>query len=467
MSRRARNILLILADQLAQKAVGAYGDPYSHTPNIDRLAAAGVRFENVYTTCPLCGPARASLWTGLLPHTVGVVSNGRQWPMPEVSDDIPTLGAVFSEAGYQTLHFGKRHDSSSLRGFRCDEEGELPVEGNSAWPVDYDTKNDAFTTKRCVEYLRKPHDSPFLMVADIQNPHDICNWVGSFAGPHEDVAPPGVLPELPENFEVENWDSLPLPIQYICCSHNRLSQAARWSESNYRHYLAAYYHFVSRADASIGEILAALEASDSADDTLVVFLVDHGDGMTSHRMVTKQVSFYEETTRVPLVFAGPGVDGPGRAISQPLASLLDILPTLCDYAGLRCPQGLAGESLLPWIEGRAPDNWRDYVASEWVTEWGFTVEPGRMIRTRKYKYTRYLEGEGEELYDLQNDPGERKNLSRLPAHSEALAEHRRILEDHIKATGDPFYSLPVKAEKRWRSHEVGYQNHRGPAAPMV
>jgi len=467
MSVPPANILIFISDQLARRAVGCYGDRYARTPNIDGLAADGVRFDRAYTPFALCCPARASFWTGKLPHATGVVSNGREYPIVPVTEDVPTVGAVFREAGYETVHFGKKHDAGTLRGFDCAEEGELPVEGSEAWPVDYDSRRDAFTTERCVEYLQGRSGragKPFLMVADLQNPHDICNWIGAFKGPHEDVAPPGELPELPSNFEVTDWENRPRPVQYLCCSHRRLSQAAQWSESNYRHYLAAYYHYLERVDTQIGRIMEALRASGAAENTLVLFFSDHGDSITSHRMVTKQVSFYEETTRVPFIASGPGVEGAGR-VEQPLVSLVDLFPTLCDYAGVEAPEGLHGRSLVPWLRGEEPAAWREFVPSEWVTEWGYTVAPGRMIRTDRYKYTRYLEEDGEELFDLQADPGETRTLARDPAYAEELARHRELLEAHIEATGDNFRDLEVKADARWRSHAPGFTNHHGPSAP--
>jgi choline-sulfatase len=280
--------------------------------------------------------------------------------------------------------------------------------------------------------------------------------------------PPGVLlPQLPDNFEDADLEKRPRPVQYLCCSHNRLSQAAQWSETNYRHYLAAYYHYLERVDDEIGKILDALARRPDAAETLVIFTADHGDGIASHRMVTKQVSMYEETTHVPLFIAGPErlIDGDRDAAH--LVSLLDLVPTLCDFGGADVPEGLWGTSLRPWLEGVPAGSPHPYVASEWHTEWAFTTSPGRMIRTPQYKYTRYLEGDGEELYDIATDRGETRTLIDDPAHADALERHRRLLDEHVAATGDPFFDLWWHADDRWRSHPVGYPNHRGPAAPMV
>ncbi|MHC4886774.1 MAG: sulfatase family protein [Planctomycetota bacterium] len=459
------NILIIIADQLAQRAVGAYGNDHVKTTAIDALADTGVRFDKAYTPYPLCCPARASFWTGLLPHETGAVSNGREYPIGRVSEETPTLGTLFQSAGYETVHFGKCHDAGSLRGFDCAPEEELPVEGSECWPVNYDSRRDAYTVKRSVEYLEQSHEKPFLMVADIQNPHDICNWIGAFQGEHEDLPIPTELPPSLNNLDVEDLETRPIPVRHICCSHNRQSQAAQWNEENFRYYLAAYYHYIERADRDIQTILDALKASDAWENTLVIFFADHGDSMGAHRLVTKHTSFYEETTCVPFIFTGPGIEGAGKAL-PPLTSLCDLVPTLCDYAGIASPEGIYGKSLMPWLRGEEAEPLRDFVVSEWVSEWGFTIEPGRMVRTDRFKYTRYLEGDGEELFDLEKDPGEKVNLAHKPKYREELECHRQILAKHVSDTDDDFHELEVRAHDRWRGHSTGYHHHEGPAAPI-
>lgn len=463
------NILIIASDQLSQRAVGAYGNKDVQSPNIDSIAANGIKFSNAYTPCPLCCPARASFWTGLLPHDTGIESNGNRadsdWVQNNVNEEIPTLGSVFSENGYECVHFGKTHDAGTLRGFYIEPENEIETDGHEAWPINYDTRRDEYTTLKSVEYLQQEHDKPFLMVADIQNPHDICNWIGAFQGEPENISGPGKLPELLDNFENEDWENRPAAVQYICCTHRRMQQASRWNENNYRHYLAAYYHYVNRADNCIGKILEALKKSGEMENTLIVFLADHGDGMGAHRMVTKQVSFIEETARVPFIFAGHGINAKGLTNQEQLVSLDDLFPTLCDYAGFKAPSGLYGKSLMPYLKQSGNDKLRNYVVSEWTTEWGFTVCPGRMLRTDRYKYIRYLEGDSEELFDLQNDPGERQSLINDPKYKEVLEQHRELLIEHIKATNDDFFQRELSVDSRWRSHHPGYQHHTGISAP--
>jgi choline-sulfatase len=468
------NILLIITDQLSAQALHAYGDTYARTPHIDRILNRGVRFDRCYTNCPLCQPARAAFWTGRFPHTTGVLSNGRKHPVPPVPETMPTLGVLFSRAGYEAIHFGKTHDAGSLRGFTVAPVDELPVDAEPGFPLNGDTFRDRYTTTQVVSHLQEREacaETPFLLVADLVNPHNICGWVGENAYTHQDVPVSVPLPPLPPNFDVDDMDRRPLPVQYICCSHNRLSQAAPWTETNYQHYLAAYYHYLARVDDEIGLILDALEARADGENTLIVFTSDHGDGMAVHRLVTKQVSLYDNTTRVPLAFAGPGIQGEGRVLSEALVSNLDLLPTLCAYAGIGAPEGLWGQNLMPWLGSEGEGSPHAYVASEWHTEWGFTVSPGRLLRTPQFKYMRYLEGceQGlcEELYDMLADPGETKTLVGDPAYAQVLQEHRSLLQEHVVVTGDGFWELSWEADARWRSHTSGYAHHRGPAAPMV
>jgi choline-sulfatase len=461
------NVLLIITDQLSWRALPAYGDTYASTPNIDRIAERGVRFSQCYTPYPLCQPARAAFWTGRFPHATGVLSNGRKFPVEPVPDSMPTLGERFARAGYRTMHFGKRHDAGSLRGFSLAPVDQVPVGGDDAWPLNRNTFQDRHTTEQATSWLREyQDDTPSFTVVDLVNPHNICGWVGENAGPHVDAPVDVPLPELPDNFEDADFEKRPLPVQYVCCSHNRLAQASSWDRTNYRHYLAAYYHYLHRVDAEIGRILDALATRPDAEQTLIVFMADHGDAMASHRMVTKQVSMIEETTRVPLMFAGPGVRGEGRAVHG-LCSLLDLFPTLCAYAGLQAPTQLWGRSLIPWLQSQPDSEPHPYVVSEWHTEWGYTISPGRMVRTPNYKYLRYLEDEGEALYTIPEDPGEMRTLIDDPGHAEALKAHRQLLDRHLEVTDDPFFSLDWKVAPRWRSHPPGYPNHTGPAAPMV
>lgn len=460
-----KNIVLMLLDQLTWRALPAYGNRFVKTPNIDRIAGDGLLIDGCYTACPLCQPARASLWTGRYPHETGVLSNGRKWPEKGIPESMPTLGEIFAKEGWQTVHFGKTHDGGALRGFACEAEEETVFrQEDPALMLNADSFRDRYTVERACSFLEERKDKrPLLMIMDLVNPHNICGWVGANQGVHDSIPCGLPLPPLPENFAFEDIESRPIAVRYLCCTNNRQAQTSGWTPENFREYLRAYYYYLTLADRELGIVLDTLEKQGyTPENTLFVLTADHGDGMAARGHVTKQVSFYEETTRVPLIFKGKGVC-PGK--KEGIASLLDVFPTLCDQAGILAPEGLGGTSLSSALAGGAMPE-RDYVAGEWHTEWGFTVSPGRMIRTERYKYTRYIEDGGEELFDLEQDPFEKNNLARDYGSTVILNNMRELFNRHLSSSEDSFESLSYKADPRWRSHPAGYGNHKGIAAPM-
>ena len=190
--------------------------------------------------------------------------------------------------------------------------------------------------------------------------------------------------------------------------------------------------------------------------------------MASHRMVTKHISFYDEMTNVPFIFAGPGIKQQKKPIDHLLTQpTLDLLPTLCDLAGIVVPAEKAGISLAPTLRGEKQKKSHPYVVSEWHSEYEYVTTPGRMVRGPRYKYTHYLEGNGEELYDMKKDPGERKNLAKDPKYSKILAEHRALLDDYLTRSKDDYRSLKVDADPRCRNHTPGYPSHEGPGAREI
>ncbi len=456
------NILIIQCDHLAQRALSTYGGNWGCASVIDSIASQGVAFANAYVGCPLSQPSRAALWTGLMPHQNQVRSNSFLDSYPTISKSTATLGELFSNNGYVAAHFGKTHDREALRGF-VHKEPVAESFIDPYFPVNGDSFRDVGTCKDVVGFLRNDSlDKPFICVADFENPHNICGFVGANEGEHIDKPIPFELPSLPDNFEVTDWDNLPPSIQYMCCIHRRMTQAAHWNETNYRYYIAAYQYYTRMVCKQIEQVMAALQASGKADNTIVVVLADHGDGLASHRMVTKFISFYDEMTNVPFIIAGKGI----KRNEQPLKNLLvsptlDLLPTLCDIAGIDVPSDKKGISLLPVLKGEKNKNTHPYVVSEWHSSRDLSITPGRMIRSKQYKYTHYLEKNAEELYDLLNDPGEKHNLAKDKAYNKVLKEHRSLLADYIKKTNDDYFSLEVKVDPKYRNHQPGYSHHMG------
>lgn len=458
------NILVVVADQLSAAALPAFGHDFAVTPNIDRLAARGVHFRHAYTPCPLCRPARASFWTGRLPHQTSVLSNGVQFEETPIPDTMPTLGALLSDAGYRCVHFGKTHDHGALRGFEVfPHASEVLDETPGAFSYNNDTWQDVGTESQAITWLENEDGPPpWCCVVDLNNPHNICGYVAN----NSDEQMDGALPPLPDNFTTDDMASRPPPIQYLCCTHRRQMQAAHWNERQWRQYRAAYRHFIEDFDARLGRLLDALDARTDVEDTLILFWADHGDGMGAHRLATKHTAFYEEIVNVPLIAAGAGVTGTGPAPGDPLVSLVDLLPTICELAGATTPPDLPGRSFAAALRGSPPPHARQAVVSQWHTEWGTTIEPGRMVRTHRWKYTIYREQDAEELYDLEQDPGETRNLAADPGHADALAEMRQRFTAYCAETDDPFTTLAWKADARWRSHPVGYHHHEGSCAPI-
>ena len=458
------NFLIIQCDHLTQRVVGTYGETQGCTPAIDQIANQGVVFANAYIGCPLSQPSRAALWSGMMPHQTNIRSNSDETINPKLPENISTLGSLFSENGYDAVHFGKTHDMGSLRGFKHKEPVAQPFQ-DTEFPVNNDSFLDVGTCEDAVNFLSNPPQEPFICIADFQNPHNICGYVGANQGEHIDKPISTPLPELPTNFEVDDWNQIPIPIQYICCSHRRMTQAAPWNEDNYRHYLAAYQHYTKMVDKQIAKLLDALYSTPAGQNTIVIIMADHGDGMASHRMVTKQISFYDEITNVPFIFAGPGIKQQRKSVDNLLVQpTIDLLPTLCEFAGINIPSDKLGISLAPILKGEKQTKTHPYVVSEWHSEYEFIISPGRMIRSPRYKYTHYLEGNGEELYDLQKDPGEKNNLANHPKYTNILTEHRAMLDDYILRTKDDYLTLKVDADKRCRQHSPGYPNHEGPNA---
>lgn len=458
----AKNILLVIFDQLAAQALPSFGGWVRTSPQIEYFAKEGLCFQNAYSNYPLCMPSRASFWSGKFPHQTGVISNGRLIENSVVGEETPTIGSLLSETGMECVHFGKEHDAGSLHGFRRMPSDIIKIPSEPEFPLNGDTYKDEATTVATCSWLEEEADGPFCCAVDIQNPHNICGWVGENREGKDPTPAPEQLPDLPVNLRDFDLENRPIPVQYICCAHNRQAQSGHWKDEDWRRYRAAYEYYISLADAHLKRIIDSLKKGGHYEDTLIILTADHGDGMGHHGHATKHTSFYDQTTRVPLIVFGEGVEKKGSC--DDLVSLVDLLPSLVDVAKGEVQENLPGHSLMPaWVKGSNVSH--EYVVSQWHSEWGYTIEPGRMLRTKRYKYCIYREGDGEELYDMEEDPWEQKNLSKDSNYLSILQKHRKLFEEYLEESEDDFRSLDWKADKRWRTHSVGYSNHRGVAAP--
>lgn len=474
----SKNILLILCDQLSATALESYGNTYNDAPNIRSIAESGTIIDNTYTTCPLCQPARASLWTSLYPHQTNVLSNlpDQGFDASAFPSEKVTMGDLFSKAGYECMHFGKEHDYGTLRGFKCHEQTQIHMEReNEAINYDYETYLDENTTRQVVDYFENDvADRPFFAVADLQNPHNICGYIGENENGHKGFGDNINLPDLPDNYHKDMPEDRPAFIQYLCCAHRRQSQTAGWREDDFRHYLYAYHYYISIVDKQIGRILEALEASGKKDETLIVFVSDHGEGMAGHGLVTKYGAFYDETNRIPLFFSGKGIPSDGRI--KGVASIIDIFPTLLDYAGLDKPDKLEGISLFDQITGKSGETYRDYAIGEWYDEFRDYRVPGRMYVDDAYKYMIYNDirydndhrekQTEEELYDMTCDRIEMKSLAYDDMSAAVIDRYRHQLETHMQNTNDSFSYLSGLYDVKYRQHTAGCSCHEGPNAVL-
>src|SRR3989339_1385423 len=280
------NILYIFTDQQSAEALTCAGNHEIKTPAADSLAKNGVRFEKAYCTYPLCSPSRASMFTGKMPHEVGVITNDIHI---SDSDRKKSIGILLSEIGYDCAYGGKWHIP----------ELEIP-EG----PKGYGFKRicgfkDDSLAQSCIKFIRKKRDTPFFLVASFDNPHNICEWRRTQALPWGDVPEPRSLdecPNLPANFEIPPFE--PEVIRLHQKINPRVYAQLSYSQEDWRKYRYAYFRLVEKVDAEIGKIISALKKLKLDEDTLVIFSSDHGDSNGVHRLNQKTV-LYEGPVHVP------------------------------------------------------------------------------------------------------------------------------------------------------------------------
>jgi len=428
-ARKSRpNILFIFTDQQTLRAMSAAGNRWLKTPHMDSIAAGGVRFENSYCTSPVCSPSRASLITGRMPHEVGVPINDKP-----IAKDIPNMGEVFRAAGYETAWTGKWHlphaypdeKNPDTRGF----ESLVTHSKSKSWSG---RVKDGPTADEAIKFLKRKHDKPFLLAVSLHNPHDICGWIRTNPGTHPDI---NSLPPLPDNHAVD-----PNEPEFIKWCRDRKyygpeqKWTKKWTADHWRIYLNAYYRFTEEVDVQVGRILTTLREQGLEDDTLIVFTSDHGEGCAAHKWVVK-LMLYEEPVTVPMIVSWKGVTPGGVVDKTHLVSGMDVLPTMCDYAGVQGPQ-MTGMSLKPLIEEpRQPG--REFVVSEVVPFRDKLHMQGRMVRTQRYKYVVFSMGKNPEmLFDMKNDSGETRNLAYDPDMRRVVVQHRTMLEGWMTKTND-------------------------------
>ena len=438
------NILFIMTDQQHAGMMSCMGNKWLKTPAMDRLAASGIRFERAYATNPVCVPSRFSLQTGLMPSVIGMGQNEDSAQVTVTEAIIEqSLGPLFQKAGYETVYGGKVHLPKMMN--NLERLGYRNLTSNSRGEL----------AKACAEFLKGPHSKPFLLFASFINPHDICymainDYSRSLgkppAGNVDSKTCEAVLdrarnsgdinafvqancPPLPANHAVPEMEPECVTEKYLSVRPFRAYIRQNWTENQWRLHRWAYCRLTEMVDEEIGIVLDALREAGLEDNTLIVFTSDHGDMDGAHKMEHKSV-LYGESVRVPFVMSFKGKIPAGVVDDKHMVSNgLDLLPTLCDYAGVEVPKGLHGRSLRLVAGGNADVKWRDFVVSE--------SENGRMLRTGRFKYCIYDSGaHREHLIDLESDQGEMKNLAEAESYKADLSTHREVLQRWVERTGD-------------------------------
>jgi choline-sulfatase len=309
--------------------------------------------------------------------------------------------------------------------------------------------------KACAEFIKGPHKKPFFMFASFMNPHDICYMAINDYNRSKGRAPIGNLdsricegllkkprtsgdvkafvdkhcPPLPVNHNVPENEPEAITTRYTNVRQFRNYARDKWTETKWRLHRWTYCRLTEMVDEHIGVVLKSLKDAGLEDDTIVIFTSDHGDMDSAHKLEHKSI-LYEEAARIPFIMSHKNRIPKGAVNDTHLISNgLDLICTLCDYAGVEAPKGLSGASIRPLAEGKKVSDWRDSVVVE--------SQNGRMLRTDRYKYCIYDSGANrEQLIDLKNDPGEMKNLAGDPAFKTVLEKHRKLLQTWVKQTGD-------------------------------
>lgn len=438
------NVLLIVADDMNAR-LGCYGYDVV-TPNIDRLARVGRRFERAYCQVAMCSPSRTSFLTGRRPERLGIWDN-LEPPKPRLQGAVP-MQEHFKAHGYFTARVGKVFHQSFDPAFAWDvaehaphsaeqedEEGEGPQPSRqkrrdtdmASWSVPTDRPDeqepDGQRVRRVSQLIEEHKDGPFFIALGMAKPH--LRWVAPRK--YFDLYPPEKirLADVP----ADDWRDVP----EIAVEHDALARPGRFLQGpldagdRRREGLAGYSAAVSFVDAQLGVVFDTLDRLKLWDDTIVVVTSDHGFQLGEHGGLWRKDTLFEEALRVPLLIWAPGVAQPGVPTSS-LVELVDLYPTLTDLAGLVRPRDLDGTSLVPLLQ----DPSRAVKPAAFSAARRRPPQLGWSVRTDRYRYTEWPDG-SRELYDHQSDAGERTNLASLPAHAQTLAELRRVLYDGWKA----------------------------------
>jgi arylsulfatase A-like enzyme len=469
-----RNILLITTDQHRYDALGCYGAPICRTPHVDGLAERGVRFDAAYTPTSPCSPARAALFTGLYPHKNHVAANNQV-----LNPDVPNLASALGDAGYDLGYAGKWHvDEAKLPseyGFQGRDfpgygyppaggvidglhfmEGLQPIPHYPRYLEEHGYKAprvlealyghnpgqgrhevyalqsggmessfEYMASDFAIELMQqfKEDDKPFFLWTSFWGPHTPC----LIPEPYYSMYDPASVP--PEPSFMETWEGKP----YVQELFERFWGLRDIGWRGWQGIVARYWGYVTMIDDLVGRMLEALRDLGLEEDTLVVFTTDHGDMMGAHRLIEKGPFTYDQVYRLPMVVAHPDCEAPG-SVCEEFVYLHDLFPTFLEMAGIAPPDVPDSHSILANVLGSEMSTGRDSIYTSFQAQ-VFPFQQ-RMVRTRTHKLT-YSRSSIGELYDLEHDPWEMRNLIDMPESAAVQEELLAKMREHMVRLQDP------------------------------
>jgi N-acetylglucosamine-6-sulfatase len=441
------NIVFILIDDLRWDELGIAGHPFIKTPNIDRIGKEGARFPNAFMTTPLCSPSRASFMTGQYAHTHGITDNVDR---SAASHRLVTFPRLLHQSGYETAFIGKWHMGNddkprpgfdrwvSFKGQGTYRDPDINEDGKLVKPTGYITD---ILSGYAVDFIRRRHDKPFLvwLAHKAIHPEIKQNDDGSVnladselfipAERHKDLYAGKVIPHRP------NYKQAPADKPALRRQIGSLPPLGPLTATKDETILGRQRSLMAIEDG-LGEILRALKETGQLDNTVIVFTSDNGYFYGEHGLSVERRLAYEESIRMPLLLRYPKTIKAGT-VRRELALNIDLAPTLLELAGVKVPDTMQGRSLVPLLAGKRP-SWRNSFLIEYYSDKVFPriFQMGyKAVRSGRWKYIHYLELDGmDELYDLETDPYELKNLIHQPGAARTLAEMKREMERLLKKT---------------------------------
>src|ERR1043166_4455971 len=453
------NVLLMIADDL-RDSVGCYGNTQAKTPNIDKLAQRGVRFEHAYVQYPVCNPSRTSFLTGLRCEQTRVVQNTTMFR--SLLPDVVTLPQLLRSNGWRTISYGKVFHVGEVMGeiregwmdvgkswdegemFQATEAGKV-IEGRNltggklAWcrwgatTGTDDDQPDGQTAAHCIATIEKrtKEGKPWMVAAGFHRPHD------PFISPKKyfDLFPPGSLKLYHDPADIT-------PLKPLSIGGGNFTEAFNaFTDVERMEFLRAYYAGVSFTDTQVGRLMETLDRLKLWDQTIVIFIGDHGYHHNERNWWNKNTLF-ERVCRAPCIVVAPG--GKSGAVCQSLVEFVDLYPTIADYCGVKAPSKLPGQSLRPLLENPAGKG-RDAVLTLVVRGRNY----GQSVRTERWRYTQWSDGNAE-LYDQLNDREDVHDLAGDSANADVIKE----MKEKLKQIG-PFVPAVERQKKAGQRAEVG------------